>query len=128
MKMLTGLICLLLVSSVGCGQQNDTSSQSPVNENAATATPPVSSRSSEPAASTQVAPAPQAAAIEEGESIAAGEAVENVEEKTSADAANTRLASAMTAPSSPPTSRWQKGTHYQEIVPTQPTNAAPDKV
>lgn len=124
MKMLTGLVCLLLMSSVGCGQQTSTH---PV------PTPPaVEQPAHEAPKPAAPAPAQQAAAQpatpDASDAIAAGEEVEAVEEKPAADTATIRLAQAV-APASPePSSRWQLGKHYNKVMPAQPTSVGPDKV
>lgn len=121
MKMTVALAALLLAVTVACGKQTEAPD--------AAATPP-----SPTAAAPTPAPAPETATpapSEDPDQIEAGEAVNIEGEEQDApitQRANEQLAQAL-APSAPAADgRWTQGVHYRLLVPTQPTNVAPDKV
>ncbi len=124
-------IALLLASGVGCGKQGPSE---PAPERPAPA--PAAASSEAPAPTEKSAPL-QSAAAQEGEDIAAGEAVEETGQappaNAAADQANIMLAKAFASPGSAggaadPASKWTQGTHYQVVTPAQPTSVPPDKV
>jgi thiol:disulfide interchange protein DsbA len=118
------LSTLLLVTLTGCGDK-DTGSQPAPSETTETVEAPV-------VQTVPDTPASESAAEEETEQSSP----ETVSE-TNDEAAPDATASTSVQPpvrlgaerSGPPTSaRFKEGTHYQKIVPAQPTNAAPGKV
>lgn len=130
MKIFSALVGLLLISSVGCGQQDKAPASPPVeNPVAATASP----ESAAPAATNAPLPQPQEAAP-------AGEPAGSVDEETpiqaegepSQNSVNKRLASALSSSgsgtSAAASSRWQEGTNYKRLIPAQPTDVAADKI
>lgn len=120
------LSSLLLTTLVACGKQESAQQQQPTEDMPTESVEaPVIATEQEPAATEAVpqeTPAPTPAeAISETEDEPATE-----EAATSSTQPSMRLAA---APTGPPTSaRFKEGTHYQKIVPAQPTNVAPGKV
>ncbi len=126
MKVYAVLACLLLAVAVGCGQDASNSEPAPATEQ--TAAQPPTATPAAPAATTPAAPDPPASASASGDTIEAGEALDTAEEEPAATRADTLLAAAVTQSQPEPASHWQKGVHYQLLVPAQPTNAPPEKV
>jgi thiol:disulfide interchange protein DsbA len=79
--------------------------------------------SGEPAANQPAAQAPVAA-----EDIAAGAEVPETEVATAVPAPATTSLAANESGVSPTSARFQLGTHYDRLSPTQPTSSSPDKV
>lgn len=120
MRKIAVLAGLLLVVTAACGKQ-------PENAPPAAATPSVAN---EPAPAAQT-PAPTATPPSASDAIVAGEALDNEGEDRDAPIttrANLQLANAVAPVQRDPQSRWQAGTNYKILVPTQPTNVSPDKV
>lgn len=109
----------LLLALNGCSQQEAPGSAAAVSSSSAP-----SAESAEPPA--QVAAA-EASPGTEAESL--GEQVtETGEAETAGGAATQGLALRIAQPQPEPASKWKEGVHYNRLVPTQPTNAAPGQV
>ncbi|HEX7116375.1 MAG TPA: thiol:disulfide interchange protein DsbA/DsbL [Steroidobacter sp.] len=123
---------LLLVAALGalsaCGKQD--------------ATPASTSPATAPETAEQAPAQAPASAPEQADATAAGEAtqettapaesVSEVEDGTQQSDSGATVQPSLQlaqAPKGPPTSsRFREGTHYQKLVPAQPTNVPPDKV
>lgn len=120
MRKIAALAGLLLVVTAACGKQ-------PENADA----PPAAAAPSVASVSAPGAQAPTPTTPADADAIAAGEALDNEgedEDTPITTRANLQLASAVAPAETGPPSRWQEGTNYKILVPTQPTNVSPDKV
>ena len=106
--------CSLLLLSLGACAREPASTSATAAAPAATA----------PATTSAAAPATAAAT---SGAAASQESAEVDAETSSSEAALERIA-ALPAEGKLPTGRWVAGTHYQPLVPAQPTNVSPGKV
>ena len=127
------LICLIVALSIGgCGKEP--ADRAPAEQPAAA----VQKAEEDRAPAAQPADRPAETAVQPGEkppeetAAAPAETVTETEDREAAEgAANAPVQPALrlgSLPASAPASRFAVGTHYQVLVPAQPTNVAPGKV
>jgi protein dithiol oxidoreductase (disulfide-forming) len=111
---------LLLISLHGCGKQEEQAPSAPAAQTETVEAPVVQT-----APDTESQPAPQ-------ETATPTESVSETEDEPAEETTPSSVQPSLRvgqAPSGPPTSgRFKEGTHYQKIVPVQPTTAPPGNV